>query len=140
MGLYVSGKLWDLKISRSKTFYYLYYGISGFLELQYLTEKIYFSAEIFRAFYWHVDLSLGKVWRRNTDIQFIAVYNGTEKNLSKMMIPFERRPMGTYSLDASHTLLRSTLCTKVEVNSDLSVALVPSSEENRITILCNHEK
>ncbi len=43
-----------------------------------------------------------------------------------MAITQEGRPMGTYSLGVFHTLLSSTLCTKLEVKSDLSVESVPS--------------
>jgi hypothetical protein len=44
-----------------------------------------------------------------------------------MAITPEGRPVGTYPLGVFHTLLRSILCTKLEVKSDLSVESVPSS-------------
>ena len=45
-----------------------------------------FQAQILRIFYWHVSLSLDKIWDWNTDIQFIGVYEHIDQSLGKMII------------------------------------------------------
>ena len=105
-----------------------------FLTGQNLKRRTCFWADIFRAFYCHIGLSLGKVWARNTVIQFLAVRRDIDKTFSKMAIISEEQPMGTCPSGVFHTTLGSTLCTKFEAKIHWTVASVPSSA-GKVTLI-----
>ena len=71
---------------------------------------------------------MDEISAQNTITRFIRIHHVIGKNSSKMSITLDQRPMGTCPFGVFHTSSGSTLCIDIELQSDLTVASVPSSE------------
>ena len=69
---------------------------------------------------------MDEISAQNTITRFIRIHHVIGKNSSKMSITLDQRPMGTYPFEVFHTSSGSTLCIEIELQSDLTVASVPS--------------
>ncbi len=94
----------------------------------------FFRAEIFRAFYSQVYLSVDKISARNNVIQFVGIYRTIGKNSTKIAITLEGRPKSTYPFGGFHTSLESILYTESELENILSLGYVPSPVSKEIQL------
>ncbi len=78
--------------------------------------------------YSQIDLSVGKISGRNTTIPFLGIYHGLGYNSSKIAITLEERPKGTCPFGVVHISLGSTLFTKSELKSDVTLGNGPSPD------------
>ena len=69
---------------------------------------------------------MDEISAQNTITRFIRIHHVIGKNSSKMSITLDQRPMGTCPFEVFHTSSGSTLCIEIELQSDLTVASVPS--------------